>query len=115
MKTLKVKMPKLPILTRSPIGSPGEVCAGLYSGIHSGTTSRHALRSNLFLGDNERKKPVIGAGKGGVQYGKKSAMGTMADSVAKPVRQKKKVITPYKPTPTMHTLYGLEDMRKGGI
>jgi len=112
MKTLKVKMPRLPKLT----GTPGNVCAGLYSSIHSGTTNRHALLSNLFLDDNENKNPVIGAGKGGKHYGKTSAMGAMADNGIKRVRQKKKEITPYKPIPQMHELISLEEIqRKCGI
>ena len=123
MKTLKVKMPKLPKLT----GNPGEVCGGLYSSIHSGVTNRDKLRSGLISpfigsnllnsvvfseGDNDNEKPVTGAGRGGVHYGKTSAMGQIADSAVKTVRQKKKEIKPYKPIPQMHTFKSLQDMRR---
>ena len=98
----KVKIPKISKL----IKSTNSIINGLLASV---------LYSPIKIeGDEEKEeKPVIGAGRGGKHYGKTSAMGQMADSVAKPVRQKKKEITPYKPNPQMHTLWGIEDMRRG--
>jgi hypothetical protein len=114
VRTPKIKMPGLPKLI-----NPGRAYGGLLSGIHSGTTDRNALVSNLFYFGTKKKqekKPVIGAGRGGKVYGQRfSNMGIIGEGAAKRTRARKKEITPYKPTPQMHTLYGLEDMRKGGI
>ena len=106
----KVKMPKVPKLTKNA----NLVVGGLLLSVYSSHSGNNLLYSHIDS-DGEKGKPVIGAGRGGKQYGKKSAMEQMADSVAKPAKRKKKVITPYKPMPQMHTLWGIKDMRKGGI
>jgi hypothetical protein len=111
-----VKMPKVPEARcgrlnnkkppapRLPGLKTGAVTRGLIAGAAAGSIKR-----------GPPEKPVTGAGRGGKHYGKVSAMGQMADSAVKAARQKKKGHTPYKPTPQMHTLLGIEDMRMGGI
>jgi len=107
----KVKIPKVPKLSKNA----NLVIRGLLVSVYSSSTGNNLLYSPVDTAPGGKKqKPVIGAGRGGKQYGKKSAMGQMADNGLITVRQKK-VITPYKPMPQMHTLYGLEDMRRGGI
>jgi hypothetical protein len=104
----KVKKPKVPKL----IKSTHSVINGLLLSVHNsaGNNLLHNIVDSGFTYNNE--KPVIGAGRGGKHYGKTSAMGQMADSAFKTIRQKKKEITPYKPIPQMHTFKSLADMRR---
>ena len=62
----------------------------------------------------ELDKP-LSAGRGGVHYGKVSAIGAIAESGVKQTRSKKKEHVPYKPTPQMHTLRDLRYIREFGI
>jgi len=62
----------------------------------------------------ELDKP-LSAGRGGVHYGKTSAMGAIAESGIKQTKTKKKEHVPYKPTPQMHTLRDLRYIREFGI
>jgi hypothetical protein len=106
--TPKVKIPKVPKL----IKNANLVRTGLLASVRSSTGNNLLYDPINSAKNRENEKPIIGAGRGGKHYGKTSAMGQMADSAVKTVRQNKKERKPYKPIPQMHTLKSLEDMRR---
>ena len=114
----RITPPKLKI----PKASKNRECVfgGLYGGIHTSARNSVIKRQELNQNTNslltektsrDEQQPIL-AGRGGTHCGKVSAMGRMEESGVKRTRQAKKEIKPYKPTPQMHTLYGLEDMRR---
>ena len=125
-----VKMPKLPELhapqlhrkritppkLKIPKASKNRECVlgGLFTGAKNSVIKRQEIAANTLLTrkTSRDKQQPVSAGRGGVHYGKTSSMGRMEESGAKRTRQAKKEIKPYKPTPQMHTLYSLEDIRR---
>jgi hypothetical protein len=104
MKRLKVKTPKIPTL----IPKTNRVIKSTMLGLLMSNINKIILSQKAV----ETGKNPITAGKGGKHYGKTSAMGQIAESATKTIRQAKKEHIPYKPMPQMHTLYSLEDMRR---
>jgi hypothetical protein len=114
--TPKVKIPKVKKLVKNT----NCVIHGLIVSTYSSSTGNNRLYSISNTGfiheGGAKEKAPIGAGRGGKVYGQRlSNMGIIGEGAAKRTRARKKEITPYKPIPQMHTLHGLEDMRKGGI
>jgi len=89
MKQLKLKTPHLPILNDSPSKTFAGLYGGMHVGIRAGITGRRWLIHSVIC-NGEQEKPVIGAGRGGVHYGKKSAMERIAENGTKIIRRRKK-------------------------